>query len=102
MFGVLFRDPHLALDAVYTPPGGGAGVACRAIFDERDRDAEFGVAGAVQASPCAQVRAAELAAPAEDGTLTIAFAAGPRAFKIKGAVYADSQRALWKLALRAV
>jgi len=55
--------------AIYTPPGGGAGVACTVIRDREDR--EIGMRGAAMQSGVVEVRRSELAAPAKGGSFAM-------------------------------
>lgn len=59
--------------AVYTPPTppGGAAVACTAILRMADPTENFGQAGAIVSELVAEIRASELPAPLERGTLVV-------------------------------
>ncbi len=96
MLGTLFADPNLAVPAVYTPPHGGAPLPCRVTF--RQPDAEFSAFGGGVTLPAriAEVRAAEVAAPEESGTLAIA----GQTYRITRATQPDADRRLWRLELQ--
>lgn len=66
----LFADPNLAVDAVYQPPAGGDGIACRIMLRRPDETVEFGGSKFVAGSVIIDVRAAELS-PAKGGTLAV-------------------------------
>lgn len=83
---------NLAVDAVYTPPGG-KGVACRIMPRRPDETAEFGGSKPVVGSVVIEVRASEVAAPARGGTFTV----GEMAYTV-GAVrrQPDPDRLIWR------
>ena len=88
----LFADPNLAVDAVYTPPGG-EGVACRIMLRRPDETVEFGGSKLVVGSVVIEVRASEVSAPAKGGTFTVgdgvyAITAVPR--------LPDTERLIWR------
>jgi hypothetical protein len=67
-----FNADEFGLAATYTPPGGGAGVACTILVNKADAQAAFG-----QDTPSAGnvelvVNADEIAAPAQGGTFAVA------------------------------
>lgn len=96
MFGVLFADPNMASDATYTPPGGGDPVPCRAILRQPDVDWRGGDVEVTTPSRIAEVRASEVAAMKEGGTLSI----GGKTHTIQQASRRDADRLLWRLELR--
>jgi len=66
----LFADPNLAVDAVYTPPGG-QGVTCKIMLRRPDGTVEFGGSKVVVGSVLIEVRASEVSAPAKGGRFTV-------------------------------
>lgn len=93
---VLFADPNMASDAVYTPPRGGAPVPCRASFECGDKEWRYQEAGASTPVRIAEVRASEVPLMEEEGTLTI----GGRTYVIGTATQPDADRLLWRLGLQ--
>ncbi|MCW2242802.1 head-tail joining protein [Azospirillum canadense] len=87
---------RLGTEAVYTPPDGGAPVPCWVTF--RQPDAEFSAFGGGVTLPAriAEVRAAEVAAPEESGTLAVA----GQTYRITRATQPDADRRLWRLELQ--
>ena len=88
----LFADPNLAVDAVYTPPGGDD-VPCRIMLRRPDETVEFGGSKLVVGSVLIEVRASEVSAPAKGGTFTVgdttyAISAVPR--------QPDPDRMIWR------
>ncbi|QCO05450.1 head-tail joining protein [Azospirillum argentinense] len=96
MMDVLFADPNMASDAVYTPPRGGATVPCRASFEHGDKEWRFREAGASTPARIAEVRASEVPLMEEEGTLAI----GGRTYVIANATQPDDDRLLWRLELQ--
>ena len=89
---ILFADPNMASDAVYTPPRGGPPVPCRASFTQGDVLSE----GFNSSARIAEVRASEVSVMKEEGTLTIA----GKTYTIQAARQPDTDRLLWRLELR--
>lgn len=96
MLATLFADPNMAADAVYTPPGGGAGTPCRAIVRQPDRSFAFHEVGVTLPARIAEVRVAEVTAPEEGGTLTVA----GTPCRVTRVTQTDLDRALWRLELQ--
>lgn len=67
----LFADENLARDAVYTPPAG-LPVAVRVILKTAENLQPSFTASAVVGEVIADLRVSEVAAPAENGVLTVA------------------------------
>jgi len=88
----LFADPNLAVDAVYTPPGG-AGVVCRIMLRRPDQTVDFGGSKLVVGSVLIEVRASEVSGPVRGGTFNV----GDTVFAI-GAVprRPDPDRLIWQ------
>ena len=96
MFGVLFADPNMASDAIYTPPGGGDPVSCRAILRQPDVDWRGGEVEVTTPSRIAEVRVSEVPSMKEGGALAI----GGKTYTIQHASRRDADRMLWRLELR--
>lgn len=73
-----FNADEFGLAAVYTPPGGGAGVPCTILLDRTDGDAAHGDGRPVSGRVVLQVQRSEVAAPARNGTF------GPPAASVAG------------------
>lgn len=79
--------------AMYTPPGGGAAVACTVIRDQADTEAQHGSARPVAGQVALEIRVSEVAAPAANGTVQ---------FEGEAKVYRIIDRPFAKDALRLV
>ena len=90
----LFADPHLARDALWRAGGVGDGVPVRLILRRPDQDAALFDVGASLPQLAAEVRASEVAAPAEGDLVEVDGAS----YRVRGAER-DSERLLWRLAL---
>lgn len=106
MADTLFADPHLASDAIYTPPPapGGETVAVRLMTRTPDANAGLGAAGfrfSVEEQGIALVadlRRSDVATPHKGGTLTI----GERHYQIAAEPELDPAGLIWSLNLRAM
>jgi hypothetical protein len=83
--------------AVYSPPGGGVGVACMVIRDQSDRETDFSRGRAIGKGDTIEVRASEVASPAKGGSFvigvdTVAIIDAPEA--------ADPDRLIWACTVR--
>lgn len=63
-----FNAAEFGLAALYTPPGGGAGVPCTILVNKADPKAEFGQSAPLAGQVELAVNADEIAAPAKGGT----------------------------------
>lgn len=89
----LFADPNLAVDAVYQPPTGGDGTACRIMLRRADETVEFGGSKLVAGSVIIEIRAAELSAPAKGGR----FAVGEIVYSVTAVPrQPDPDRLIWR------
>ncbi len=68
----LFAVPELARDAVWRAGGLGDGVPVRAVVRLADRVTEFGMTRIASGAALVEVRASEVAAPAEGDAITVA------------------------------
>ncbi len=90
-----FED--LGTPATYTPPGGGAAVACMIQRARPDEAIELGTGRIVEATDMVDVRASEVAAPAKGGTFTVEEAGGPTTLTITAKpMTTDSERLIWR------
>jgi hypothetical protein len=68
---VFFNADEFAKAAVYTPPGGGAAVACDILIGEIDSGASLDDGRPIVGQKTVTVAAAQVAAPAIGGTFTL-------------------------------
>jgi len=94
MLDDLFADPHLARDATWRAGGAGDGVPVRLILRRPDETAAIFDVHATLPRLAAEVRASEVAAPAEGDLLSLDGAD----YRVRGAER-DSERLLWRLSL---
>jgi hypothetical protein len=92
---VLFTDPHLARDVVYTAEGG-APVLIRAILRRPDDVTDFGDARLWSETTRLDLRVAEVANPRPGDRIEI----GGEAFLIQGEPVRDRERLVWTVDLR--
>lgn len=93
----LYADPNLAVDAVYTPPGGGAPVPCRTDLSAGDRDwRAFSDSGVTLPAISAEVRVSDVMDPEEGGTLAV----GGSSYRITRVTQPGTDRRLWRLELQ--
>ncbi|OYD82506.1 head-tail joining protein [Azospirillum brasilense] len=92
---VLFDDPNMAHDALYTPPNGGAPVPCRATLSHGDHNWRYQDVGTSTPARIAEIRASEVGSMKEEGTLAI----GGQTYAIQSARRPDPDRLLWRLEL---
>ncbi|GAA4247519.1 hypothetical protein GBZ26_11320 [Azospirillum formosense] len=84
------------VDAVYTPPRGGAPVPCRLTFARGDKEWRFREAGASTPARIAEARVSEVPLMEEEGVLAI----GGQTYVIGNATQPDADRLLWRLELQ--
>lgn len=94
---VLFADPNLSVEAVYTPDGG-ASRTVRVMTRRADEITSFGDARLWSETTRVDVRAADLAAPRPGDRLEI----DGEAFTIQSEPVRDRERLVWTLDLQPV
>lgn len=67
----IFADPNMAVDAIYRPRFGGAGVACRVILTKPDVLNDFGGATVVSGTLRVDIRASDVPAPEEGARIVM-------------------------------
>ena len=92
---MLFADPNIAFDAVYTPAGGEPMMA-RVIARRPDEIVGFGDTRVHAATAMFDVRVSEVPAPAESDTLEI----GGETFIVQGEPIRDREGLIWSLDTR--
>lgn len=90
----VFGDPNMAVDAVYTPAGGGSPVACRVVRRNPDADWRSGT-GTNTPARTVKVRRSELTVASEGGQLAI----NGETFPVLNVTVPDRHRLLWQLEL---
>ena len=90
----LFADPYLARDAAWRAGGADDGIAVRILLRRPDEAAALFDVHASLPKLAAEVRASEVAAPAEGDLIEVDGAS----YRVRGAER-DSERLLWRLAL---
>ena len=94
----LFRDPNIAVDALYRPGGIGGGVPVRVIRAAPDRLAQFGESRFVTDTVGLDVAIAEAPNLAEGDTFEIE----GTLHTIRGAPIRDADRLVWSAEARAL
>jgi hypothetical protein len=94
-----FNVNEFALAASYTPPGGGAAVACAILFDQADQEIGFGDGRPVTSGKTVTVAADQVAAPARGGIFTIT-ATGEALKVLDDPTTADPDRKIWICTVR--
>jgi hypothetical protein len=94
----LFRDPNIAVDAVYRPGGTGAGVSIRVVFSSPDQLAAFGEGRFVTDTVLIAVCVADAPDLAESDTVEI----NGTLYTIRGAPIRDADRLVWSVEAREV
>ena len=92
---VLFADPNIGRDAVYTPEGG-APVLVRVVVRRADAITEFGEARLWSETTRIDLRVAEVQAPRPGDRIEIE----GEAFLIHGEPVRDRERLVWTVDLR--
>lgn len=93
---VLFADPNLAIEAIYTPAGGDP-MTVRVIARRRDAIVGFGDTRIRAATAMFDVRIVEVAAPAPGDTLKL----GGETYVVQGTPIRDAERLVWTMEARA-
>jgi hypothetical protein len=93
MLDTLFGDPNIALDAVYRVGGAGAGTTVRVTAVRPDEIVNFGETRIRTGVSRFQLRASQVAVPAENDTLEIA----GTVYRVQGAPAIDAERLVWSL-----
>ncbi|MGD9924433.1 MAG: hypothetical protein AB7V13_23765 [Pseudorhodoplanes sp.] len=95
VYDLAFANPLFAKAAIYTPPGGGDGIACRVLIGRADA-----TMGGISGRPLVKggtldVRSSEVALPVRGGTFAIA---GGETLKVIGdPEAADDERLVWTM-----
>lgn len=96
MVNASFRDPNLALDAIYRAGGAGGGASVRIIRRAPDRTATFGESRFVTDTNLIDVRTSEVAALDAGDTFQI----GAEIYAVQGQPTRDSDRLVWSAEVR--
>ena len=92
----LFADPNLGLNAVYRAGGADPGVTVRAIVRRPDRAGDFGETRIVAETLTIDIRASEIAAPAEGDTIAV----DGSTYVIQGEPIRDAEWLIWTIEAR--
>jgi hypothetical protein len=92
----LFADPNLARVAVYRAGGADPGVPVRAILHRPDRIGEFAETRILTETTMFDIRASEIAAPAEGDTIVV----DGSTYVIQGEPIRDAERLIWTIEAR--
>jgi hypothetical protein len=92
---LLFADPHLAVDAIWTPVAGPS-VAVRVIRSAPDLETRFGDARVIGATTMLDVRVSEMAAPAKGDVIRI----DGVDHQVQGTPRRDAERLIWTVEAR--
>ena len=92
----LFADPNLAGDAVYRAGGADPGIPVRAIIRRPDRIGEFAETRILTETTMFDIRASEIAAPAEGDTIVV----DGSTYVIQGEPMRDAERLIWTIEAR--
>lgn len=93
--GILFEDPHLGRDVIYTAEGGAPSLV-RAILRRPDELTSFGEARLLSETTRLDLRLAEVAIPRPGDRVEI----DGEAFLIQGEPVRDRERLIWTVDLR--
>lgn len=93
---VIFADPNMAADALWSAAGTGPAVAIRVIRKSPDNLQDYGQARVKQPATMVDVRLSDLANPAAGDTITI----GTEVFVIQGSPLKDRLQLVWNINLR--
>jgi hypothetical protein len=91
----LFNDDNLAVDAIYTPDGGGAPVSVRTIKTIEDDLTDVFSGRQVVKKIKADIRVSEVATVAAGGELLI----GSTTYKVTNPQIKDSDQLIWSMEL---
>lgn len=92
----MFRDPNIAVDALYRPGGIGVGVPVRVIRAAPDRLAQFGESRIVTDTVSLDIAVADAPDLAESDTVEIK----GTLYAIRGAPIRDADRLVWSVEAR--
>jgi hypothetical protein len=92
----LFRDPNIAVDALYRPGGIGVGVPVRVILAAPDRLAQFGEGRFVTDTVSLNIAVADAPDLAESDTVEI----NGTLYTTRGAPIRDADRLIWSVEAR--
>jgi len=94
----LFRDPNIAVDALYRPGGTGAGVSIRVVFSSPDQLAAFGEGRFVTDTVLIAVRVADAPDLASGDTIEV----NGLLFEVRADPVRDADRLVWSAEARAL
>ena len=94
----MFRDPNIAVDALYRPVGIGVGVAIRAIRSAPDQIATFGEGRFVSDTVLIAVRVADAPDLASGDTIEV----NGVLFEVRADPVRDADRLVWSAEARAL
>ncbi len=94
----LFRDPNIAVDALYRPGGAGAGVSIRVVFSSPDQLAAFGEGRFVTDTVLIAVRVADAPGLCPGDTIEVDGAL----FEVRADPVRDADRLVWSAEARAL
>ena len=93
---VLFADPNLGAAVVFRAGGADPGMPVRVIVRQPDRIGNFGETRIAAATLVIDVRASEVAAPAEGDTIEMS----GTVYVIQGEPIRDAERLVWTIEAR--
>jgi hypothetical protein len=94
----LFRDPNIAVDALYRPGGTGAGVSIRVVFSSPDQLAAFGEGRFVTDTVLIAVRVADAPGLGPGDTIET----DAVLFEVRTDPVRDADRLVWSAEARAL
>ena len=92
----LFADPNLGTDAVFRAGGADPGMPVRVIVRQPDRIGTFGETRIATETTIVDIRASDIAAPAEGDTIEI----DGTVYIIQGEPIRDAERLIWTIEAR--
>ena len=92
----LFRDPNIAVDALYRSGGAGAGVSIRVVFSSPDQLAAFGEGRFVTDTVLIAVRVADAPDLASGDTIEV----DGVLFEVRADPVRDADRLVWSVEAR--
>lgn len=91
----IFADPNMAVEATYSPVGGGASSVLRVIRRQPDEMMQYGETAILTDTQIIEARVADLASPQEGDV----FAIGSENLQLRGEPVRDILRLAWTLQL---